>query len=174
MKVYTGKIVKLNPDEVFVFGSNYAGFHGAGSAGYATFGSNVRWRQMKYDKFPDGTKFKWNVKGIGEGFQIGNEGRSYALPTVFFLRGKNIPVGDTAIHSSIKKFYQFANDNPHYQFILAYNGSDKRYLNGRTPLEMARLFCMYTIPKNLVVEKEFGEHIKTVVQVENRKYMNLF
>lgn len=30
-----GYIEKLKPDQVFVFGSNAAGFHGAGSAGYA-------------------------------------------------------------------------------------------------------------------------------------------
>jgi hypothetical protein len=51
-------IVSLNENEIFVFGSNRAGIHGAGAALYAAthFGA---------------------VRGVGEGLT----GRSYALPT---------------------------------------------------------------------------------------------
>lgn len=37
MNYYTNDITKLDNDEVFVFGANLQGFHGAGSAGFATF-----------------------------------------------------------------------------------------------------------------------------------------
>jgi len=40
-RVYTGKITKLEPNQVFVFGSNLQGFHGAGAAGYVNTISSI-------------------------------------------------------------------------------------------------------------------------------------
>lgn len=81
-------ITQLADNEVFVFGSNLNGFHGAGSAGYAMRGTTANtWRSdqafldIKSRKNPD-SRGKWAVYGIGEGFQRGHEGCSYAIPTV--------------------------------------------------------------------------------------------
>ena len=66
-KTYEGFVKSLEPNQVFVFGSNLDGFHGAGSAGYASFneGGNV-WRKYNYGSLKDGTQGKWNVKGQSE------------------------------------------------------------------------------------------------------------
>jgi hypothetical protein len=60
IKTYKSPKTSLCDDEVFVFGSNSEnGFHGAGSAGYATFNEfgNV-WRQHNYQDWPKGAKEK--------------------------------------------------------------------------------------------------------------------
>lgn len=45
---YYGNIVKLQENDVFVMGTNEKGFHGAGAAGYASFGiSGNVWRKFK-------------------------------------------------------------------------------------------------------------------------------
>ncbi len=70
MKTYKGLITKLESNEVFVFGSNLRGFHGAGAAGYASFGvPGNSWRKFNYDKKPHNWEGKWNRKGCSEGLQ---------------------------------------------------------------------------------------------------------
>ncbi len=84
INTYQSPKTTLAEDEVFVFGSNRdGGFHGSGSAGFASFGEfgNV-WRKHDYASKPNGWKGKWNVKGISEGPMLGTEGKSYAIPTV--------------------------------------------------------------------------------------------
>ena len=52
-------ITKLQPDEIFVFGSNLAGMHGGGAA------------RLAYQKF-----------GAVWGQGVGLQGQSYAIPTM--------------------------------------------------------------------------------------------
>jgi hypothetical protein len=71
-KVYTGKISinDIGARDVFVFGSNLQGFHGAGSAGFASFGVfGNHWREYEYDKKSNGWKGLFNVKGNCTGYQ---------------------------------------------------------------------------------------------------------
>lgn len=58
MNITPDKITELKPNEVFVFGSNEAGIHGAGAA------------KLAHEKFGA----KW---GVG----LGLEGKTYAIPT---------------------------------------------------------------------------------------------
>ncbi len=155
MRTYKFPVTNLADNQVFVFGSNYSGFHGAGSAAWASFGQVASWKSMKYDQYPDGTKFHWNIKGIGEGFQIGLNGKSYALPTVYFVRGKNHPIGDLGVMESIRRFYKFANENPQFEYLVGYKNQKARYLNGRYPDDMAYLFAMGTIPTTVIFEESF-------------------
>ena len=81
-------ITELAENEVFVFGSNLSGFHGAGSAGFAMRGTTKNtWRtdqeflNIKSGKNPD-KRGRWAVYGVGQGFQEGKEGKSYAIATV--------------------------------------------------------------------------------------------
>jgi hypothetical protein len=149
---YSGMIESLNENEVFVFGSNLQGFHGAGSAGFASFNKpgNV-WREEEYDKKPNGWKGKWNVKGIGEGFQEGTIGKSYALPTVI-KAGHKRSLTLEQISENITRLYNFALDNPQWWFILAYK-NDGKNLNGYTFEEFSPLF--YNPPKNIVFHEDF-------------------
>ena len=120
-------ITKLEPNEVFVFGSNWdaarkwGGFHGAGSAGYASFGrtGNV-WREEGYADKPTGWKGKWNVKGVGEGLQEGTEGKSYALPTVTGP-GQKRSLSEDQIIENIQRMYECARLHPELEFLVAYS-----------------------------------------------------
>jgi hypothetical protein len=80
--------LKLN--QIFVFGSNGQGFHGAGAAGYAMLHvSGNQWRttrvpetQLYLNDVANGTKGYWAVKGEARGMQQGLYGSSYAIQTV--------------------------------------------------------------------------------------------
>lgn len=93
MKRYTPEDIKfLAPNEIFVFGSNLAGIHGAGAA------------RLAFDKFGA-------VWGVG----IGHEGRSYALPT----KDKNIETLTLQnIRSYVSDFLEYAEDHPEFTFLV--------------------------------------------------------
>jgi len=153
MKIYKGYIAFLQKDEVFVFTSNKSGYHGAGSAGYATFNEvgNV-WRKYQYDEQPDGTKGKWNVKGVAEGPMQGLIGKSYAIPTVTRAGVKrSIPLEQ--IKQSVEKMYACARKNPHLKFFVAQE--NKTGLNGYRPWEMAEVYSGQ-IPDNVYFEESFA------------------
>lgn len=156
---YTDFITKLKDNEVFVFGSNLQGFHGAGSAGYASFNKKGNiWRTENYDKKPNGWKGCWNVKGVGEGFQEGTKGKSYALPTVTragMKRSRTIQ----EISDSVKKLYDFATENPQYNFYLAYM-DDGKNLNGYTSSEFFQAFKDKKIPENILFHESVQEHLR--------------
>lgn len=152
MKFHNGNIETLENNQVYTFGANKLGFHGAGSAGFASFGvrGNV-WREYGYGSKPNGWKGRWNIKGAGEGFQEGTEGKSYAIPTVTRAGAKrSIPLED--IKGSISKFYRFATEHPDLEFLVAY--SKGRNLNGYSHEEMMSVF-KGDIPENVVFEFGF-------------------
>lgn len=153
IKTYKGAITQLADDEVFLFGANCQGFHGFGAAGWATFNEagNV-WRKHKYDEQPDGTKGKWNVKGVAEGPMQGLIGKSYAIPTVTRAGAKrSIPLEE--IKQSVLKFYIFAAKRPHLKFFVAQE--NKTGLNGYRPWEMAEVYSG-NIPENVYFEEDFA------------------
>lgn len=144
MKTFSGLITHLEPNEVFVFGANLQGFHGAGSAGYATFGESGNvWRKHGYDKMPNGTKGRWAVKGkIGP--MIGLEGKSYGLPTVTKCGAKR------SLKPDFRPLFECCRRNPEWTFYFAQEG--KVGLNGWTPSEMASFIHEAgEIPDNFVV-----------------------
>lgn len=158
---YVNPITKLNDNEVFVFGSNKKGFHGAGAAGYASFGHGD-WRKENYDKWEPYTKGMWNVKGISKGMQVGKFGKSYAIPTIEYPgKKRSIPLDD--IRKSIIGFYKFAFDNHHMIFYVAQEG--KMGLNGYSPEEMGSI---WSVPSetarsklmNVVFNKNFIPYLK--------------
>jgi hypothetical protein len=160
MKTYQGYITKLEDNQVFVFGSNLQGFHGAGSAGFASFGvTGNKWRQFDYAEKPSGWKGKWNVKGVGTGFQEGEEGKSYALPTVK-RAGDKLSLSKTIIISNIHDLYDFASAHPDYEFFIAYRDDGAKLLNGYTVVEMAEMFSSLPIPENVIFEEEFSKLLK--------------
>ncbi len=85
-------ITVLQPNEVFVFGSNTRGAHGKGAAkqAYRDFGA------------------KW---GIGEGLT----GQSYAFPTLDG-RLRQLPVQDLV--ASVKRLYACCAAHPNKRFML--------------------------------------------------------
>lgn len=78
--------------QIFVFGSNLAGIHGAGAAKHAMEEWGAEW-------------------GVGEGLT----GNSYALPTKDFSIQTRLWVN---VENSIKTFVEFARANPSYLFLF--------------------------------------------------------
>ena len=123
-------ITSLAEDEVFVFGSNLNGFHGAGSAGYAMRGTVKNdWRtdqkflDIKSGKNPD-KRGKWAVFGEGIGFQEGLEGKSYAIATVE-RPGHQGSVTEEHLHHQLLHLVRFARDHPELKFRLVKLGANR-------------------------------------------------
>ena len=154
MQAYEEYISELGYYDVFVFGSNKNdGFHGAGSAGFATFNkSGNHWREEGYAGWPHGAKGAWNVKGCGEGFQKGKIGKSYALPTVTKAGAKRSRTPEE-ISISVKSLYAFALSQPQLRFLIAQDA--KMGLNGYSPDEMADMFLCMKIPNNVFFFRPF-------------------
>ena len=85
-------INELNPDQIFVFGSNLAGNHAGGAAKQAHESFGAEW-------------------GVGEGLT----GQSYAFPT---LTENFQKVSNTQLKSARLKLYQTANKYPDKEFLL--------------------------------------------------------
>lgn len=92
---WTNRIVtSLKTNEVFVFGTNATGFHGAGAAGLAFRGKAdasgpLGWRydpkMLTAMKAPVGDaarKGNWAVYGIARGPMLGYLGQSYGIQTI--------------------------------------------------------------------------------------------
>lgn len=105
---------------IFVFGSNLAGLHGGGAARYA-----------------------YNHEGAAWGRGIGYHGNSYAIPTKGVIkktRGAHQigpPLGIKEIETHVKKFIEFAVNNPDLIFKVTRIGCG---LAGFTDAQMAPLF----------------------------------
>lgn len=86
-------ITKLEPNEIFVFGSNLAGRHGAGAALQARMQFGARW-------------------GKGEGIT----GRCYAFPTLD-ENLKQLPL--ERLEQARDRLYQTCWNNPDHRFLLS-------------------------------------------------------
>lgn len=152
-------ITRLDPHQVFVFGSNRQGFHGAGAAGLACRGTALNtWRQDPWFRTamnaPVGSRArigKWAVFGIGKGFQVGREGRSYAICTIERPGDfRSIPV--TLIEAQLLELCAFARAHPELEFLMTPVGAGKA---GYSPAVMGACFASAMgkaggIPTNLV------------------------
>jgi len=159
MQIYTGSIVALENDEVFVFDSNAKGFHGANYAGYASFGVNGnQWRRFNYGQKDNGWKGRWNVKGCGSGMQRGTDGSSYALPTMNSHLSK-VGIDKERIIDSITELYKVVVNSQPWKFLVCYKSGDFN-LNAYSPLEMAGMFHVAgQLPPNIYFHRSFAELI---------------
>lgn len=112
----------MPPREIFVFGSNREGRHGAGAARYAMRSCGA-------------------VYGQPEGLQ----GSSYAIVTKE-LRPSHPPVTVSEIASGIERFIAYARDHPSLTFNLSPIGCG---LAGFTPATIAPLFV--DAPPNVIM-----------------------
>lgn len=126
MRITPEVITHMKPDEVFVFGSNLAGIHGAGAALLAKqrFGA---------------------INGKSEGLQ----GRSYALPTKN-RELKTLPLSE--IQKYINEFLSFARRTPELKFYMTLIGCG---LAGYKPEDIAPIFKIHSIPPNVWLPIEF-------------------
>jgi len=141
-KTYKGKVTSLQPNQVFVFGSNEGGSkgqkptHGAGGA------------RIARDKF-----------GAIQGQSKGIQGQSYAIVTKKFY---DVVRSSTAeeIKLEVEGLYEYARQNPDKEFLVSdYSGKN---LNGYTEQEMAQIFNEAgTAPANIVHNENFQKVIDT-------------
>lgn len=140
IETYSGNIQRLNNNQIFVFGSNTKGIHGAGAA-------------KKAIEF-----------GAIYGNPKGRQGNTYAIITKDLDVGKrSIPILE--IVDQIYWLYQYAKKNSELEFLIAYK-NDNNNLNGYTSNEMAKAFVFAMImnneeiPTNIVFEDSFFNLMK--------------
>ena len=140
MKTYSGTITKLEPNQIFVFGSNTQGRHGKGAALWA----------------------KENAGAI-YGLPSGPQGKSYAIITKDLTVSKHPSISSGIIIEQMKQFYLWCRQNPLLTFIVAYSGV-RTNLNGYTSLGMAKMFSLALnntdMPDNIIFEENFAKLIE--------------
>lgn len=152
-------VTKLESNQVFVFGSNATGFHGAGAAGLACRGvRDFNWRgdqwflnAMNSSVGSSERIGKWAIYGIARGFQQGREGMSYAIETTK-RPGQKRSTSLSEIETQIITFLKYARDNPQLEFLVVQIGSK---LAGYLPVEIRSLFLNKDIPNNVSLPKEY-------------------
>jgi hypothetical protein len=124
------RIVSLNENEVFVFGSNLSGKHGKGAAKTALNKFGARWGQA-----------------------AGLQGRSYGIPT----KGRNMDVLNLKeISYHVEKFIKTAKANPQLTFLVTEIGCG---LARFSPKQIAPLFEKAKDVPNIHLPKRFWEQL---------------
>lgn len=126
----------MKPNEVFVFGSNLAGIHGAGSA-----------------------KAALKQYGAVFGKGIGHFGQSYAIPT----KDRDIntlPLEN--IQKYVNDFICYASSRPDLVFIVTEIGCG---LAGYSPKDIAPMLKECIEMKNVVLPKRFEDEIKRLSKI---------
>ena len=141
-KTYTGKVTQLEDNQVFVFGSNPLGVNGNPSKG--TGGAAL---------------VAHNIAGVKQGEKMDNKlsdsGKAWGITTVSAPGAKRSKTPEE-IKAGIKKLYDYALQNPDKEFLVAYQGTEGRNLNGYSNQELADMFSAFPIPNNIVFEQEFS------------------
>jgi hypothetical protein len=120
------KIEHLEPNEVFVFGSNLAGRHGRGAAKIA---------QARF--------------GARPGHGLGLSGQSYGIAT----KGRSLRVLSLErIRGQVYKFIRFAVAHPELTFLVTPIGCG---LAGYKPKDIAPMFMDCILPDNIRLPKSF-------------------
>ena len=118
-------ITSLLPNEIFVFGSNYAGRHGKGAAKQA----------LKFGA----------IRGQG----VGLMGQTYGIAT----KDRDLKVLPlSSIQAQIRKFLEYAYLHQELRFLVTPIGCG---LAGYKPKDIAPLFYYYKIPMNVVMPDVF-------------------
>lgn len=128
MRVTNPNITKLKPNEIFVFGSNLAGIHGAGAA------------KLAYEKF--GAIF-----GKGEGLC----GQSYAFPTKDY-HIKTLPTQD--LETSVDNLQYTVELYSEYDFLVTEVGCG---LAGLKANQIAPLFKQLVHLPNITLPFRFWQ-----------------
>lgn len=151
MNYYSGYINELKDNEIFVFGSNPEGRHGAGTA------------KIAKEKFGA-------VYGVGRGLTS----QCWALPTKnlkpnFYEKASGITyekdgfksISKEQIISNIKDLYDYAEKNQDKIFYIAYTYEGFN-LNGYTGDEMFEMFTYHNIPNNIIFNDTFEIKFKEI------------
>ena len=176
-KYWSGKkITALKENQIFVFGSNPKGSHGAGAAKTAidNFGAiKGKGRGLMGQSYGLVTKnLKWDV-----GFYEKETGITYD-------KGDYKSVSPEQISDNVKELYECARNNPDKEFLIVYqndkwpNGQGKKSLNGYYPLEtLGFLMDNKEVPDNIVFHDsykiEIEKKLTSQLNVKDRKKAGL-
>jgi hypothetical protein len=119
-------ITELKDDEVFVFGSNLSGHHGAGAAK---------------------TAMKWGAK-YGQAF--GPQGKTFAIPTMNANHSNKLSV--EKIGTYVERFMQYAANHPEKKFLVSAVGCG---LAGHSHKDIAKLFWGCDKISNIYLPEKF-------------------
>lgn len=131
-KITPEEITQMGPDDIFVFGSNESGFHGAGAA---------------YTALSFGAK-------IGKGF--GHKGNSFAIPTKDWLI-KQLPLN--VIKFYVDRFIAYTETFPDYNYYVTKIGCG---LAGYKVENIAPLFKSLVGKHNIYLPQDFIDYYKSV------------
>jgi len=120
----------LQVTDIFVFGSNLQGIHGAGAAKYAL-----------------------NHHGAKMGIGVGQQGTSYAIPTKS-TPYKRLRIAD--IWDYVWEFMNWIDAHRNHTYLLTPIGCG---LAGFKPEDMAKLFGKFKPPPNLKYPREFEPYL---------------
>jgi len=138
-------IESLLPNQIFVFGSNLKGAHGAGAA------------RLAEEKF--GAVF-------GQG--VGLQGNSYALPT----KDYNLSTLHLSeIQPYVDELWQFAKNNQTLQFLITKVGCG---LAGYSVEDVAPLFYKFIALDNITLPQEFTDIVAPYGVIDGFKAMNTY
>lgn len=121
-------ITELKENEIFVFGSNEAGIHGAGAARQALDQFGARW-------------------GVG----FGPQGKTFAIPTKDWSI-RTLPIQH--IKPYVNSFLSYALTQPNLVFLVTEIGCG---LAGYKPKDIAPLFVRGTVMSNITLPDKFKE-----------------
>ena len=144
-RVTPDNITKLEKHEIFVFGSNESGIHGAGAALTAK------------EKF-----------GAEQGKGWGPTGQCFGLPTKGWNGMGVLPI--IAIECYVGRFSEYVMMNPDKQFLVTQIGCG---LAGYTPKEIAPLFAGFGDIKNVSLPQSFWDIIDGIYEDELAKSMEI-
>ena len=131
IRVTPEKITSIQDGEVFVFGSNQSGRHGAGAARLA-----LSWGA------------KWGQSG-------GLQGKTYGIPTKNASITKTLAV--RVIKTYVDEFIEFAKNHTDLKFYVTEIGCG---LAGYTPKDIAPLFIEAINVENIYLPERFWKFLK--------------
>lgn len=156
MKYWSGQIIPtLEKNEIFVFGSNPEGIHGAGGAKAAlVFGA-----QFGVGRGLVGQTYALPTKNLTEGFKEASTGIEYLI-------AGNRSISIEQIRENIKELYECAKSNPTLDFLITFqyetfeDGSPKTSLSGYTSQETFEMFTVeQEIPLNIVFHDSYKDRL---------------
>lgn len=153
VQTYIGRVEELQPNEVFVFGSNPIGINGniAKNTGGAALVANKKGWVTPTERLDN---------------KLSLSGKAWGITTVT-TPGAKLSKSPAQIQEGIKKMYDHATANPDKRFLVAYMGKTGFNLNGYSNAQLAAMFGAYNIPSNVVFEKDFATLLKSSKTVVN-------
>lgn len=160
MKFWNGSVITtLASNEIFVFGSNPEGRHGAGAAKAAIkFGARYGCGRGLY-----GQTYALVTKNLSPGFKEASTG-------ILYHKEGYRSVSKEMIRENIRELYECARNHPDKDFLITYqyeiypNGSPKKSLNGYDSQEFLEMLVIdQDIPENIVFHSSYENRIPKVL-----------